>query len=85
MSHPPANNFRDVTFAERLAHALPSGAAFAGMRRLVKPLFERMLAGAGGALQSTMPGGEGVRISPKYRHITWNEQEYAAFRGAAAR
>lgn len=82
MSHPPASNFRTATLAERIARAMPSGPAFDGMRRLVKPLFERMLGGSGGALQSVLPGGEVVRIAAKYRHITWNEQEYAAFRGA---
>ena len=82
MSHPPANNFRTPTLAERLAQSVPSGPAFAAMRRLVKPLFERVLGGSGGALQSVLPGGEVVRLSPRYRHMTWNEQEYAAFRAA---
>jgi FkbM family methyltransferase len=82
MSHPPANNFRTATLAERIAHAVPSGRAFAGVRRFFKPLFERVLAGSGGALRSELPGGEIVRIAPRYRHITWNEQEYAAFRAA---
>ena len=82
MSHPPADNFRTTTIAERIARAVPSGPAFAGIRRLVKPLFERMLGGAGGALRSVLPGGEVVRVAPRYRHITWNEQEYAAFRAA---
>jgi FkbM family methyltransferase len=82
MSHPPANNFRTATLAERLAQSMPSGRVFAGMRRLVKPLFERVLGGADGVLRSVLPGGEIVRIAPRYRHITWNEQEYAAFRAA---
>lgn len=81
---PPANSFRTATLAERIAQAVPSGGAFAGVRRFFKPLFERALAGSGGALSSVLPGGEVVRIAPRYRHITWNEQEYAAFRAATS-
>jgi FkbM family methyltransferase len=82
MSHPPANNFRKATLAERMARVLPAGAALAPVRRVLKPLFERWLSRSATALESRLPGGEVVRAAPAYRHITWNAEEYAAFRGA---
>jgi FkbM family methyltransferase len=82
MSHPPANNFRTRTIAERIAQAVPSGGAFTRVRRLLKPVFERVLASTDGGLRSVLPGGEVVLVAPAFRHITWNEEEYAAFRAA---
>ncbi len=29
-----------------------------------------------------LPGGEVVLVAPAFRHITWNPDEYAAFRAA---
>ena len=84
MSHPPANNFRRETALERIGGLVPSGGPFTAVRRAFKPLFQRLLAGRDGELRSVLPGGEIVRIAPGYRHITWNEEEYAAFRAAVA-
>src|SRR5262249_20268839 len=36
----------------------------------------------GDHLVSTLPGGERVRLSARYRHMSWNPEEYAAFRAA---
>jgi FkbM family methyltransferase len=36
----------------------------------------------GDHLVSTLPGGERVRVSPKYRYLSWNPEEYAAFKAA---
>jgi len=36
----------------------------------------------GDHLVSTLPGGERVRLSARYRHLSWNPEEYAAFRTA---
>lgn len=82
MSHPPANNYRTRTIAERIAQAVPSGRAFTRVRRMFKPLFEHVIARGDGGFRSVLPGGEVVRVAPKFRHITWNEDEYAAFRSA---
>jgi FkbM family methyltransferase len=36
----------------------------------------------GDHLVSTLPEGERVRLSARYRHMSWNPEEYAAFRAA---
>jgi FkbM family methyltransferase len=82
MSGVPGDSFRTRTLSERIAAALPSGGRFAAVRRGLKPLFARWLTPAGGGLRSVLPGGEVVLVAPAYRHITWNPDEYAAFRAA---
>ena len=42
----------------------------------------RMLSAGGGGLRSVLPGGEVVLVSPAFRHVTWNRDEYKAFRAA---
>jgi FkbM family methyltransferase len=79
---PSAESFRPRTLAERLAHAIPAGGAFAPMRRWFKPLFERVVGGRAGALRSVLPGGEVLLVAPAFRHVTWNGEEYEAFRAA---
>jgi FkbM family methyltransferase len=39
-----------------------------------------MLQTGGRGLRSTLPGGEIVRALPEHRHLSWNADEYAAFR-----
>lgn len=36
----------------------------------------------GDHLVSTLPGGERVRLAARYRHVSWNPEEYEAFRAA---
>ncbi len=51
------------------------------IRRVLRSGFRWILRIAGrGALRSTLPGGEVVRIAPGYRYMTWNPVEYAAYR-----
>lgn len=51
------------------------------MRRGLRAAFRRMLGVLGRRhLRSVLPGGEVVRLSPAFRHMTWNPAEYAAFR-----
>jgi FkbM family methyltransferase len=80
--NPDAQNFRTRSFAERLARAIPSGGALAPIRRRLKPYFDRWLAGSEGALRSVLPGGEVILAAPAFRHMSWNAEEYAAFREA---
>src|SRR5262245_16575080 len=80
MTHPQGSNFRAKSIPERIAEALPSAGIFARLRRPLKPLFNRLLARQGDGLQSVLPGGEVVRVAPAYRHISWNLDEYSAFR-----
>jgi FkbM family methyltransferase len=79
---PRAERFRSRTLVERLAQAFPSGGALAPVRRWLKPLFERALAGRRGGLRSVLPGGEVLLVAPAFRHVTWNGEEYEAFRAA---
>jgi FkbM family methyltransferase len=82
MSRPEGNSFRTKGLAERLAELLPSGGTFGRIRRRLKPVFDRVLALGGDGFRSTLPGGEVVLVSPAYRHVTWNADEYAALRAA---
>jgi FkbM family methyltransferase len=82
MSHSTGDSFRVRTLSERIVAALPAGGRFGVLRRRLKPLFAKWLAPGSGALQSVLPGGEVVLVSPEYRHMTWNRDEYHAFRGA---
>ena len=82
MSVPAGDGFRVRTLSERIAAALPSGGRFGALRQRLKPLFAKWLAPGGGGLQSVLPAGEVVLVSPEYRHMTWNRDEYDAFRSA---
>ena len=82
MSVPSGDNFRVRTLSERIVAALPSGGRFGALRQRLKPLFAKWLAPGGGGLQSVLPAGEVVLVSPEYRHMTWNRDEYNTFRGA---
>jgi FkbM family methyltransferase len=43
-----------------------------------------MLQTGGRGLACRLPGGEIVRALPQHRHLSWNRQEYTAFRAAVA-
>jgi FkbM family methyltransferase len=79
MSSSGGDSFRPKTLPERIAEALPSGGAIGRIRHRLKPLFTQWLS-QGEALQSALPGGEVVLVSPAHRHMTWNTEEYDAFR-----
>jgi FkbM family methyltransferase len=76
-----SNSFRTPSLAEQLARKLPSGGVWQKLRRHLKPLFEKWVAADGG-LRSVLPGGEIVVVSPQSRHISWNPEEYSAFRAS---
>jgi FkbM family methyltransferase len=82
MSPSRGDSFRVKTLPERIAEALPSGGAMGTIRQRLKPLFHRLLAHQGDGFRSVLPGGEIVLVSPAHRHITWNADEYTAFRTA---
>jgi FkbM family methyltransferase len=79
-----SESFRRKTVAERIASALPSGGAIGRVRQRLKPLFEQWLSAGGQTLDAKLPGGELVRIAPAFRHVTWNPDEYEAFRAAVS-
>ena len=82
MSGSGGDAFRRRSLSERIAAALPASGGVAPVRRWLKPLFAKWLTPAGGGLQSILPHGEAVLVSPAFRHVTWNPDEYAAFRAA---
>ena len=79
----PSSRFRREGPFERIARAFPSDGPFGGVRRMLKPLFEQAIGwGTRGRVASRFPGGEVVRLRPRWRHLSWNPDEYAAFRSA---
>ena len=81
---PEGQSFRRRTFAERLVSAMPAGAVGRRIRRSLKPLYHHVLARSGN-LEAALPGGERVIVAPQHRHMTWNRQEYDAFRAGTPR
>ena len=74
--------FRTASWIERGIRRLrgrqaaPAPAALRRMYDLVLTLIP------GDHLVSTLPGGERVRVSPRHRYLSWNPEEYAAFKAA---
>ena len=81
---PEGQSFRRRTFAERLVSAMPAGAVGRRIRRSLKPLYHNVLARSGN-LEAALPGGERVIVAPQHRHMTWNREEYDAFRAGTPR
>jgi FkbM family methyltransferase len=49
------------------------------LRRIYEGVLERW---PGEHLVSVLPGGERIRVSARHRYLSWNPEEYAAFRAA---
>jgi FkbM family methyltransferase len=81
---PEGQSFRRRTFAERLVSAVPAGAVGKRIRRRLKPLYHNVLARSG-HLEAALPGGERVIVAAQHRHMTWNREEYDAFRAGTPR
>jgi FkbM family methyltransferase len=62
--------------------AVPFGSA---PRRWLKRAYHAalMLQTRGRGLRAELPGGEVIRVSPEYRYLSWNRDEYEAFRAAS--
>ena len=73
--------YRRPAWIERAATAL--GAPFAGsplrapLKRAYESLLDRL---PGDHLVSRLPGGESVRLAAAFRQVTWNPDEYRAFK-----
>jgi FkbM family methyltransferase len=77
-----ANRFRHPGIVERLADSfarLPIGPS---IRRQLKRIYRVALTvqTGGRGLVRQLPGGEVIRVLPRYDYITWNPDEYRAFR-----
>ena len=75
---------RRLTVLESLASASNRRLGSVPLRRWLKRIFHGLieLRTAGRGLVCRLPGGETVRIAPAYRSMTWNLQEYRAFKEA---
>jgi FkbM family methyltransferase len=77
------NVFRRRPLIERLARRASAAGVFAGtlrppLRRLYHVALHVRTLGRG--LKSVLPEGEVVRVLPEYAHVSWNPDEYRAFR-----
>jgi len=76
-----AEQFRTRSAWERIAalRRRSNRPAPAIVRRVYEAILERW---PGDHLVSRFPGGESARVAARYRHLSWNPEEYQAFRAA---
>jgi FkbM family methyltransferase len=77
-----AERYRRQSLPERLAAGLPSSPSVNALRRRLRPMFTRLLASSRTNLVATLPDGERFVVAPEHRHVTWNPDEYRAFKAA---
>ncbi len=81
MSQGRSSGFRRRSLVERLVTG--AGAWLpGGVRARLRAMFHRLLARTHGDLVCTLPSGERIRVLPEHRQITWNPDEYTAFRAS---
>ena len=80
-----ANRYRRPGLVERMAMRLSKLALKPAIRQPLKRFYLRALAlqTRGRGLPAVLPGGESVRVLPEYSFLSWNPDEYRAFRDAA--
>jgi FkbM family methyltransferase len=83
MSSSAGSRHRRRSLPEVLGDLLPSGGPIGRVRRTLRPLVDRLLEHKRGGLRAVLPGGEVVLVAPAQRHMTWNDEEYSAFRATA--
>ena len=74
--------YRSGSWLERTVDRMRRGRttpAPLALKRIHEAVLDRL---PGDHLVSTLPGGERVRLTAKYRYLSWNPEEYAAFRTA---
>lgn len=75
-----ANRYRSGSWIERSLSRLRRGSGSAAppaLRRAYETILEHL---PGQHLTAVLPDGERVRLSARYRHVTWNPHEYRALR-----
>jgi FkbM family methyltransferase len=85
MSLGRANRYRSEGWIERSVNRLRRGSGSAAppaLRRAFEAVLDRL---PGDHLVSELPAGERVRLSARYRHASWNPDEYRAFRAVVRR
>lgn len=85
MSVGRADRYRSRSWIERSVSRLRRGSAASAppaLRRAFEAVLDHL---PGDHLVSVLPEGERVRLSARYRHVSWNPDEYNAFRGVVRR
>jgi FkbM family methyltransferase len=79
-----ADRYRRPGIVERLAMRLSKLALGPSIRQPLKRIYLRALTlqTRGKGLPASLPGGETVRVLPEYGFLSWNPDEYRAFRDA---
>ena len=78
----PSASFRQRGLLEQAGEQFSRAALPAGARSWLKNMYYRALMAQtmGRGLPSALPHGEVVRVHPAHRYMTWNPDEYEAFR-----
>ena len=79
-----SEKFREPGLVERAGAVARRVVRGTRLRPLVKRAYHAMLdlQTGGRGLECRLPGGESVRIAPAYRYVSWNQDEYRAFKAA---
>jgi FkbM family methyltransferase len=79
-----ADRYRRPGLVERLAMRVSKLALSPAIRQPLKRIYLRALnlQTRGKGLPALLPGGESVRVLPEYNYVSWNPDEYRAFRDA---
>ncbi len=77
-----AERYRRQSLPELLAASLPAIGPVNALRRRLRPMFTRLLMSSRTNLVATLPDGERFLVAPEHRHVTWNPDEYRAFKAA---
>lgn len=80
----PSASFRQRSLLEQAGERFANTTLSAGARSWLRSLYHRALMAQtlGRGLRSALPHGEVVRVHPAHRFMTWNPDEYEAFRAA---
>jgi FkbM family methyltransferase len=79
-----ADSCRRPTLIESVGASLGHSLQKTPLRRWLKSVYHRVLElqTGGKGLECKLPEGEVVRVLPAFRHLSWNMDEYKAFRSA---
>jgi len=77
-----SEHYRRAGWIERLGDALRGPLGPRSAPSALRSLYHRLLllSTFGRGLKASLPGGEAIRILPQYRYVTWNPDEYSAFK-----
>jgi FkbM family methyltransferase len=79
-----SDNCRKPTLIENLGASFGTTLAQSPMRKWVRKVYHGILnlQSGGKGLKCSLPDGETVRVLPEYRYMSWNMNEYSAFKKA---